>query len=260
MQRSNSDLHRMGTVSRSTSAGSWAGSDVSPLMKSESVEEGVGMVGGARPSVQFCVGDGGGDADDEDYGEEGFDQKGLTKKDIHTLNEQRRRDVIRNGYTQLSEMVPSCRPSTTGAKVSRAALLQKTIDYVIYLQNQSRKQEEQLENLEKEVKALKIMKENYEHISRAQQHTTGADNSNVPDHVKFLVFQSISDQLFQSFNSSISVTSFETLSACTISWLEEYCKPQSLRELVISNLQRVNALSSPGMAYLTGPHPPGHTN
>ncbi len=33
------------------------------------------------------------------------------------------------------------------------------IDYVIYLQNQSRKQEEQLENLEKEVKALKIMKE-----------------------------------------------------------------------------------------------------
>ncbi len=34
-------------------------------------------------------------ADDEDYGEEGFDQKGLTKKDIHTLNEQRRRDVIR---------------------------------------------------------------------------------------------------------------------------------------------------------------------
>ena len=40
------------------------------------------------------------------------------------------------------------------------------IDYVIYLQNQSRKQEEQLENLEKEVKALKIMKEwvhNYIH-------------------------------------------------------------------------------------------------
>ncbi len=32
-------------------------------MKSESVEEGVGMVGGARPSVQFCVGDGGGDGE-----------------------------------------------------------------------------------------------------------------------------------------------------------------------------------------------------
>ncbi len=34
-------------------------------------------------------------ADDEDYGDESLDQKGLTKKDIHTLNEQRRRDVIR---------------------------------------------------------------------------------------------------------------------------------------------------------------------
>lgn len=39
-------------------------------------------------------------------------------------------------------------------------------------------------------------------------------------------FQSIADQLFQSFNSSISVTSFDTLSSCIISWLEEYCKPQ----------------------------------
>ena len=43
-----------------------------------------------------------------------------------------------------------------------------------------------------------------------------------------LQFQSIADQLFQSFNSSISVTSFDTLSSCIISWLEEYCKPQVL--------------------------------
>ena len=34
-----------------------------------------------------------------------------------------------------------------------------------------------------------------------------------------LQFQSIADQLFQSFNSSISVTSFDTLSSCIISWL-----------------------------------------
>ena len=39
-------------------------------------------------------------------------------------------------------------------------------------------------------------------------------------------FRGIADQLFASFNSSISVTSFDTLSSCIISWLEEYCKPQ----------------------------------
>ncbi len=33
-------------------------------MKSESVEESVSLMGGARPSVQFCVGDGGGDGED----------------------------------------------------------------------------------------------------------------------------------------------------------------------------------------------------
>ena len=33
--------------------------------------------------------------DDDEYGEDGQDMKGLTKKDIHTLNEQRRRDIIK---------------------------------------------------------------------------------------------------------------------------------------------------------------------
>ena len=39
-------------------------------------------------------------------------------------------------------------------------------------------------------------------------------------------FRGIADQLFQSFNSSIDVTSFDTLSSCIINWLEECCKPQ----------------------------------
>ena len=41
-----------------------------------------------------------------------------------------------------------------------------------------------------------------------------------------LQFQSIADQLFQSFNSTVSITNFDALSSCIISWLEEYCKPQ----------------------------------
>lgn len=32
-------------------------------MKSDSVEEGAGMLGGVRASVSFCVGDGGGDGE-----------------------------------------------------------------------------------------------------------------------------------------------------------------------------------------------------
>ena len=40
------------------------------------------------------------------------------------------------------------------------------------------------------------------------------------------------DSLFQSFNATISVANFAELSACVISWLEEYCKPQVSMESV----------------------------
>jgi MAX-like protein X len=34
------------------------------------------------------------------------------------------------------------------------------------------------------------------------------------------------DNLFQSFNASVSVTNFAELSGSVFNWLEEYCKPQ----------------------------------
>ena len=34
------------------------------------------------------------------------------------------------------------------------------------------------------------------------------------------------DNLFLSFNSSVSVSNFAELSASAFNWLEEYCKPQ----------------------------------
>ena len=33
----------------------------------------------------------------------------VNKKDLHTLNEQKRRDAIRQAYCQLEEIVPLCR-------------------------------------------------------------------------------------------------------------------------------------------------------
>ncbi|XP_003385283.1 PREDICTED: max-like protein X [Amphimedon queenslandica] len=173
-------------------------------------------------------------------GEPPPDQK-LTKRDIHSINEQKRRDLIKNGYAHLLDLVPTCRPSSAGNRPSRAVILQRTIDYIMYLHSQAIKQQDQVEELEKEVKALSIMKENYEQIARAHQNTAATNSQQLPDYVKFIVFRGIADQLFQSFNSSIDVTSFDTLSSCIINWLEECCKPQTLREIVLSNL-RVDTL------------------
>lgn len=45
------------------------------------------------------------------------------------------------------------------------------------------------------------------------------------------------DQLFLTF-SAISVSNFSELSAGVFSWLEEYCKPQTLKETVYQVLRR----------------------
>lgn len=57
-------------------------------------------------------------------------------------------------------LVPTCQQQEavgTG-KLSKAAVLQRSIDYMQYLLQQKKKQEDDLENLRKEVTALKIMK------------------------------------------------------------------------------------------------------
>ena len=87
---------------------------------------------------------------------------------------------LQQGYAQLAEIVPTCKQSPSGGKLSRAAMLQKSeaspmhvtlhplpspplpspppaIDYVVHQQTQALKQVEQVEKLEREVKALRIM-------------------------------------------------------------------------------------------------------
>ncbi|XP_036612531.1 max-like protein X isoform X2 [Trichosurus vulpecula] len=113
------------------------------------------------------------------------------------------------------------------------------IDYIQFLHKEKKKQEEEVSTLRKDVMALKIMKVNYEQIVKAHQDNPHEGEDQVSDQVKFNVFQGIMDSLFQSFNASISVASFQELSACVFSWIEEHCKPQTLQEIVTGVLHQL---------------------
>ncbi|KAJ8036405.1 Max-like protein X [Holothuria leucospilota] len=164
------------------------------------------------------------------------------RRSAHTQAEQKRRDAIKRGYEELQEIVPTCNTadSVGSQKPSKATILQRSIDYIQYLVQQKKKQEEEVDALRKEVMALKIMKTNYEQIVKAHHNTPGQGQNHLSDQIKFNVFKATMDSLFQTFNASISVASFTELSACVFSWLEEYCKPQTLRELVIDVLRKLN--------------------
>ncbi|KAG9474242.1 hypothetical protein GDO78_004514 [Eleutherodactylus coqui] len=144
------------------------------------------------------------DDEDSDYRQESIkDAYKVRRRQAHTQAEQKRRDAIK------------------------------------FLHKEKKKQEEEVSTLRKEVMALKIMKSNYEQIVKAHQNNPHEGTDQVPDQVKFSVFQGIMDSLFQTFNASISVNSFQELSACVFSWIEEHCKPQTLRDVVRSVLHQL---------------------
>uniref|UniRef100_A0A8C5J0C3 MAX dimerization protein MLX n=1 Tax=Junco hyemalis TaxID=40217 RepID=A0A8C5J0C3_JUNHY len=134
-------------------------------------------------------------------------------------------------------------PAAPGAHPGRAETpgCHQAIDYIQFLHKEKKKQEEEVSTLRKDVMALKIMKVNYEQIVKAHQNNPNEGKNQISDEVKFNVFQGIMDSLFQSFNASVSVTSFQELSACVFSWIEEHCKPQTLRDIVIGVLHKVKS-------------------
>uniref|UniRef100_K7GAR6 Max-like protein X n=1 Tax=Pelodiscus sinensis TaxID=13735 RepID=K7GAR6_PELSI len=183
------------------------------------------------------------DDEDSDYRQETYKESYKDRRRrAHTQAEQKRRDAIKKGYDDLQAIVPTCQQqdfSIGSQKLSKAIVLQKTIDYIQFLHKEKKKQEEDVSTLRKDVTALKIMKVNYEQIVKAHQDNPNEGKDQVSDQVKFNVFQGIMDSLFQSFNASISVASFQELSACVFSWIEEHCKPQTLRDIVLGVLHQL---------------------
>jgi len=176
--------------------------------------------------------------DDDDSDSKNSQSYKERRREAHTAAEQKRRDAIKKGYDCLQELVPTCQQTdASGHKVSKAVVLQKSIDYIQYLATQKKKQETDLNSLRKEVVALQIMRANYEQLVKAHQRAPQVHEDLVPDEVKFQVFQIFMDSLFQSFNQQVSMNNFAELSGCVFSWIEEQCKPSDLQELMFAILK-----------------------
>ncbi|KAL1458111.1 hypothetical protein WDU94_008285 [Cyamophila willieti] len=161
------------------------------------------------------------------------------RREAHTQAEQKRRDAIKKGYDSLQDLVPTCQQTdNSGYKLSKATVLQKSIDYIQFLVQQKKKLEEERNALRKEVVALRIMQANYDIMVKAQQTPHGQTETRLSDEVKFQVFQSIMDELFSTF-CSVGTSNFSELSACVFSWLEEHCKPQTLKQNITSVLSHI---------------------
>ncbi|XP_052863814.1 max-like protein X isoform X1 [Anopheles cruzii] len=179
--------------------------------------------------------------DEEDSG----DNKSTTlsykerRREAHTQAEQKRRDAIKKGYDSLQELVPTCQqPDASGYKLSKASVLQKSIDYIGYLLQNKKKLEEERASLQKEVMALRIIQKNYEHMLQHQQASPGRTEARLSDDVKFQVFRAIMDEMFLTFEQ-LPMSDFAELTSGVIPWLEEHCKPHLLRDVVNRMLSNI---------------------
>lgn len=69
------------------------------------------------------------DDDSEDKGSPNNSKE--RRREAHTQAEQKRRDAIKKGYDCLQDLVPTCHQTdSSGYKLSKATVLQKSIDYI----------------------------------------------------------------------------------------------------------------------------------
>jgi MAX-like protein X len=165
------------------------------------------------------------------------------RREAHTAAEQKRRDAIKRGYEDLQHMVPTCQQqdSISSYKLSKATILQRSIEYIQTLHKSKLKHENELKTLRKEVCALQIMNKNYESMLRQHQITalqmSHPQVNQVSEQVKFEIFQAFCDNLFASFDRYVTFADFKQLTASIFNWLEEHGKPTTLRNTFVSILR-----------------------
>lgn len=173
------------------------------------------------------------------------------RREAHTQAEQKRRDAIKKGYEDLQYLVPTCQQqdSISSYKLSKATILQRSIEYIQTLQKSQLKLENELKSLRNEVSALQVMRSNYEQLvkqhqlAQIQQQGQASPLNQMNEQIKFEIFQGFCDSLFASFERYATFDDFKQLSASTSIWLENICKPQTLRDICLRILARFYSVS-----------------
>nr|CAH8842116.1 unnamed protein product [Trichobilharzia regenti] len=191
------------------------------------------------------------DLDDENFSSvENYGIRERRRK-LHTEAEQRRRNAIKRGFEGLLELVhPMKSESTSNVRMSKSSILSKAITMIERLGKQKHQKLSEVESLEKEVKALRILCLNYEKMVQNNPDSGCRTVEPISDETKLEVFRMFSGALFSSFEDRIAFSSFSDLSASVINWIEESCKPEKMAfvmdSVLASILNQNNERSSVG--------------
>jgi MAX-like protein X len=179
-----------------------------------------------------------------------------TKRQSHITAEQRRRGTIKQGFDQLQTIVvdPSSYPS---GKVSKATVLEKTVEFIERAHHERDQREKQVQALRREQEELNAA------ITKCQENLPA---SGVPvtrqrfvenrrrfqeyiqrrtlQNYKFWIYSLILKQLFESYNSTVSTGNHDELCRTVLAWFEQNCSLHALRPVVMNSLKELSSKTS----------------
>ncbi|XP_048767444.2 MLX-interacting protein-like isoform X2 [Ostrea edulis] len=174
----------------------------------------------------------------------------------HTSAEQKRRCNIKTGFDLLHSLIPSL-SQNPNAKVSKAAMLQKTAEYCKKLKAERTQMQNEAEILRQEIDSLNVQ------ISQcqAQLPATGVPvtrqrvdqmkemfqeyvKSRTLTNWKFWIFSTIIQGLFDTYNSMVSTASIDELCRTSLAWLDQHCSLVILRPAVLNALRQLSTTTS----------------
>ncbi|CAH1231133.1 MLXIP [Branchiostoma lanceolatum] len=178
------------------------------------------------------------------------------RRAIHISAEQKRRFNIKVGFDTLHTLIPTL-SSQGNVKISKAAMLQKTVDYTKKLQAERQQMLEEARVLKQEIEELNSAISN----CQAQLPATGAPVTRQrSDHMKemfdeyvrtrtsqnwkFWIFSLIIRPLFETYNAAVSTGSMEDFCKTVLSWLDEHCSLPALRPTVLNSLRQLSMTTS----------------
>ncbi|XP_028396739.1 MLX-interacting protein-like [Dendronephthya gigantea] len=171
---------------------------------------------------------------------------------VHVSAEQKRRGNIKMGFDQLIEMVPSL-SSQENTKISKAAVLKKSVDFILQVQQEHEAMIKERDRLKQEIEQL-----NFE-ISNCQQQLpeTGVMVNNRQNHnemellfnrhiqdrtqqnPKFWIFSVLMRPIFESYNTTVTTGSQDEFCKTVLKWLNESCCLPKLRPSVLASLREI---------------------
>ncbi|KAL7669516.1 hypothetical protein ACOME3_010169 [Neoechinorhynchus agilis] len=167
------------------------------------------------------------------------------RKERHTAAEQKRRDAIKRGFELLASAVPTCQPDDPIIcnRITKANILHKSIAYLGSLREEKNKLTTELLLLKKDIACCEGLEKIYRELMNGNTSSKSRSNcSKRTEETKFIIFRSICDELFRSFEQEASCNhtlNLHELINHIITWIENYCNPEAIKNSVNSILYTV---------------------